>query len=128
MPPAMAKALNLKQPGAPRRNPVPARERNPLQYLLKRGSDGRGVILSGLQATQLAKAFMDTQNWARQIAVQLAEAENEALAIEQAWIDSGVESFYDTEDYVLNSDEAEAFDILRELVNPSEADEEDEDA
>ena len=128
MPPAMAKALNLKQPGAPRSNPVPARERNPLQYVLQRGSEGKGVILSGPEALKLATAYMDSQNWLRQLNINIAELENANLRINQVWVESGIEDFYDNEDYRLSTDEVEAFDELRELVNPLEDLDEEEDA
>jgi len=86
MPPEMAKALKLKQPGAPRRNPVAPRDRNPLQYLLARGAEGKGVILSGSQATLLASAFMDTQNWTREVNKQLAEVEVDLDRLAVAWV------------------------------------------
>lgn len=123
MPDKMAKALNMKRPGAPRKNPIPARERNALQYILERGANGQGAILGRDQVLQLSGAFIDQRNWTQELVRQLAEVEAELTLAAELWDASDMAHEYSTED--LQS--LAAFEELRDLLDPPEEDD-DEDA
>lgn len=74
MPPELAKGMGLKQKGRPLRTPKRARSDNPLQYLLERAAETKGVSLTAHETQVLAAAFMDTREWATQLAAKLAAA------------------------------------------------------
>lgn len=72
MPKEMAKALGLKGRAHPSKAPVRERTHNPLQYLLERASQGRGVTLPPNETLVVAQALMGSREELKKTIVKLS--------------------------------------------------------